>query len=108
MATTMKRSVGSASYKTPIQKVCITLGIIFVLIGVLGIIMPGFMGMHLSMAHNLIHLVTGALALWVGYYDDASKAYTFSIAFGAIYAVLGIAGYVIGQPGYPGVGHMAA
>lgn len=108
MATTMKRSVGTISTRNPIQKVCITLGIIFVVMGVLGIIMPGFMGMHLSMAHNLVHLLTGALALWIGYYDDVSKAYTFSIAFGLIYGVLGIAGYVIGQPGYPGVGHMAA
>jgi hypothetical protein len=81
---------------------------VFILLGVLGIVMPGFIGMHLSMAHNLVHLITGALALWVGYSEDPGKSYTFSIAFGAIYGVLGLAGFLIGQPGYPGVGHMAA
>jgi hypothetical protein len=70
--------------------------------------MPGLLEMHLSMAHNLIHLMTGVLALAVGYADDSKKAYHFAVAFGLVYGLLGLAGFVMGQPGYPGVGHMAA
>jgi hypothetical protein len=94
--------------RTSIQKVCIGMGVGFILIGLLGIILPGMMGMHLSMAHNLIHLISGALALWVGYSDFSRRAYNFCIGFGAAYGLLGVLGFLLGQPGYPGVGHMAA
>lgn len=70
--------------------------------------MPGFMGMHLSMSHNLVHVASGALALWCGYGEDSRRAYNFAMAFGTIYGLLGLAGFIVGQPGYPGVGHMEA
>ncbi len=114
MATVMNthhgRTTGRPAFATrsSIQKVCIVLGVGFVLVGIAGIIMPGLMAMHLSMAHNLIHLATGALALSVGYSDSSRKAYTFAVAFGVVYGLLGVLGFIIGQPGYPGVGHMEA
>ncbi|MES2527279.1 MAG: DUF4383 domain-containing protein [Bdellovibrionota bacterium] len=113
MATTMKstghrHTRAAFATRSSIQKACIVLGAGFVLVGLAGIIMPGLMSMHLSWAHNLIHLVSGALALSFGYADDSRKAYTFAVAFGVVYGLLGVAGFVIGQPGYPGVGHMAA
>jgi uncharacterized membrane protein HdeD (DUF308 family) len=94
--------------RSSIQKACIVLGAAFVLVGLAGIFMPGLMAMHLSMAHNLIHLVSGAMALAFGYADDSRRAYTFAVAFGVVYGLLGILGFVVGQPGYPGVGHMEA
>lgn len=111
MATVMNQSHHRREYMTTRsapQKVCIAMGIFFILAGLAGIVMPGLMGMHLSMPHNLIHLVSGALALWCGYADESRKAYNFSIGFGSIYGLLGIAGFILGQPGYPGVGHMEA
>lgn len=114
MATVMNshqgRHAGRPAFATrsSIQKVCIVMGAAFVLVGFAGILMPGLMAMHLSMAHNLIHLVTGAVALAVGYSDSSRKAYTFAVAFGVVYGLLGVLGFIVGQPGYPGVGHMAA
>jgi hypothetical protein len=90
------------------QKVCIGMGIAFVLAGLGGIVMPGLMGLHLSLSHNMIHLASGALSLWSGYSDDPKKSYNFCIGFGVVYGLLGLAGFVFGQPGYPGVGHMEA
>ena len=97
-----------ASTKTMTQKVCIGLGFVFVVTGLAGILMPGLMGMHLSLSHNFIHLVSGALALWSGYSDNSRKAYNFCIGFGTFYGILGVAGFAFGEPGYPGVGHMEA
>lgn len=94
--------------RTVTQNVCVGMGIAFLVLGLAGLIMPGFLGMHLSMAHNLIHLTSGALALWSGYADETRKAYTFSIVFGSLYGLLGLAGFLIGEPGYPGVGNMEA
>lgn len=109
MATIMKHpGHHMISHRSPVQKVCITIGVIFCVTGVMGIIMPGFMGFHLSMAHNLIHLASGALALWCGYAENAKRAYNFCLGFGAVYGLLGIVGFIAGEPGYPSVGHMEA
>jgi len=110
MATVMNshHSHHLTSPRTMTQKVCIGLGIAFVLAGLGGLVMPGMLGMHLSLLHNLIHLASGALALICGYSDDPKKAYNFSVGFGIVYGILGLAGFVFGEPGYPGVGHMEA
>jgi hypothetical protein len=108
MATTMNRPSHLLSARTMTQKVCIAVGVFFIVAGLGGIVMPGMLGMHLSLLHNIVHLASGALALWCGYSDDAKKAYTFCAAFGTVYGLLGLAGFFFGKPGYPGVGHMEA
>lgn len=89
------------------QKVCISLGVAFIIIGFVGVLMPGLLGMHLSMVHNLVHIVSGAVALWAGY-ANTNRAIGFCLWGGAVYGFLGIAGFVLGEPGYPGVGNMEA
>ncbi len=110
MATVMNRphSRHVTTPRTFLQKVCIGLGIFFIVAGLGGIVMPGMLGMHLSLAHNIIHLASGGLALASGYADDSRKAYNFSLGFGVIYGLLGLGGFIFGEPGYPGVGHMEA
>ena len=93
--------------RTPPQKVAVTMGIAFSALGLFGIIVPGFMNMHLSLSHNLIHLISGALALWCGY-TNQNRAYNFCLGFGAVYGLLGILGFLVGEPGYPSVGHLEA
>jgi len=76
------------------------LGIIFLVIGLLGFAAPGMMGMHLSAAHNLVHLVSGALALWFGTKGTYDAARSFCIIFGIIYGLLGVVGFVAGGADY--------
>jgi hypothetical protein len=38
------------------------LGVGFLLVGVIGFLAPDLLGMHLSLIHNIIHLISGALA----------------------------------------------
>lgn len=80
------------------------LGIGFILAGLLGIIMPGILGLHTSMAHNLVHLVSGALALYLGLKGTYSAARTFDLAFGAVYLLLGVCGFLIGSTQTPSAG----
>jgi hypothetical protein len=54
------------------------------------------MGMHLTLAHNLVHLVSGALALYFGLKGTPIAASAFCIWFGAIYGLLGLVGFMIG------------
>lgn len=79
------------------------LGVGFLLVGILGFVAPGAVGMHLSPAHNVVHLVTGAVSLFLGLKGSLSAAKTFCIVFGAVYLLLGVAGFVAGGEGEPGV-----
>src|SRR5438445_1591394 len=75
-------------------------GALLVVVGLLGFIAPGFMGMHLSAAHNVVLLLSGALAIYFGLMATSSAARTFCIVFGALYGVLGLVGFVSGGQNY--------
>lgn len=89
------------------QKVAITLGLCFLVLGLVGVMIPGLLGMHLSVAHNLVHILSGMVAIWCGF-ANSNRAYYFCLSFGAVYGFLGIAGFLLGEPGYPAFGHMEA
>jgi len=76
------------------------LGILFLIAGLLGFAAPGMMGMHLSAAHNVIHLVSGALALYFGSRGTYDAARTFCIVFGIVYGLLGLMGFLAGGADY--------
>ncbi|MGH9855929.1 MAG: DUF4383 domain-containing protein, partial [Blastocatellia bacterium] len=71
------------------KTICKVLGTIFLVVGLLGFIAPNLMGMHLSAAHNVIHLVSGAVALYLGYAGTLNAARLFCLGFGAVYLLLG-------------------
>jgi hypothetical protein len=79
--------------------VCKLLGIVFVIVGAAGFVAPGLLGTHLSLAHNVVHIVSGLIALYFGFAGSASAARGFCLVFGAVYLLLGIAGFVMGHPG---------
>ena len=79
------------------KTVATILGVAFILVGLLGFVAPGMMGMHLTTVHNLVHLISGAISLYLGLRGTLSAARTFCIAFGAVYALLGFAGYLLGS-----------
>ena len=75
------------------------IGTLFVVIGIAGFVSPGLGGTHLSPAHNAIHLVSGALALWFGLKGTMTSARTFSWVFAVVYGLLGVAGMIFGHSG---------
>lgn len=77
------------------------LGIAFILVGVVGFIKPDFLGTHLSLAHNLVHIISGAIALYFGLAGSLSAARLFCIVFGIVYLLLGVCGFLLGGPGTP-------
>src|SRR5262252_3203969 len=81
------------------KTVCKILGVIFVLVGVAGFVKMDLLGAHLNPAHNLVHIVSGAIALYFGFAGSASAARGFCLVFGAVYLLLGIVGFVMGHPG---------
>ena len=94
--------------RTSLQNVCIGMGHFFLAIGFIGMIVPGFLGLHLSMANNMVHIVSGALALWCGYSHNDHRSFNYCAALGSLYMILALAGFIIGEPGYPSVGFTRA
>ena len=81
------------------KQIATILGGILIVAGLVGFAAPGFMGMHLSPVHNLIHLVSGALALCFGLAGSLSAAKTFCTFFGLVYGLLGVLGFILAGPG---------
>ncbi len=75
------------------------MGVVFILVGIIGFLAPGLLGMHLSLAHNLVHLISGALALYFGFKGTLAAARLFCIVFGVVYGLLGVAGFLLGHSG---------
>jgi hypothetical protein len=78
------------------KTICKILGVVFILVGIVGFLAPGLLGMHLSTTHNLVHIISGALALYFGFAGSLSGARLFCIVFGVVYALLGVAGFLFG------------
>lgn len=79
------------------KTMCMVLGVILILVGIFGFAAHGMMGMHLSPLHNVIHLVSGALALYFGWQGSPEGTRAFCLVFGLIYGLLGLAGFLFGS-----------
>lgn len=86
------------------NRIATILGAGFLLVGVLGFVAPDALGMHLSAVHSIVHLLTGAVSLWLGLKGSPAAARNFCIAFGAVYLLLGVAGFLFGATADPSSG----
>ena len=78
------------------KTVCKILGVVFLLVGLCGFIAPTLLGAHLTPIHNVIHIVSGAIALYFGFAGTLAGAKTFCLVFGVVYLALGILGLALG------------
>jgi hypothetical protein len=90
------------------KTICKILGVVFLLVGLIGFAKPDLMGTHLSLLHNLVHIASGAIALYLGFAGTLSAARMFCIIFGLVYLLLGVLGFVLGAPGTPSMASMAS
>ena len=87
------------------KTVCKLLGIVLLIVGLLGfthILDP--LGAHVGPAHathNLVHIVSGVLALYFGFAGSLSGAKGFCIVFGLVFLLLGVLGLVKGTIDIP-------
>jgi len=80
-----------------LKTVLVIMGAAFILIGLVGFVSNNFAGTHLTLLHNLIHLVSGAASLYFGLKASRPAAKIFALAFGAMYMALAVAGYSFGM-----------
>src|SRR5262245_5452712 len=75
------------------HKLCKVLGFALLLAGVAGFVSPHLLGMHLTLVHNVVHILSGALALYFGFANPGG-ARGFVLGFGSIYGLLAVLGFV--------------
>jgi GTP cyclohydrolase III len=80
------------------QKTILTiLGVVFLAIGVLGFVSDPLLGIfEVDTLHNIIHILSGALAL-VAVSMGANAMNTFSRIFGVVYGIVAVLGFVSGD-----------
>ena len=79
------------------KTVCKVLGVVFLLVGCAGFAAPTLLGAHLTPPHNVVHIVSGVIALYFGFAGSLSGAKAFSLVFGLVYLALGIVGLAYGS-----------
>ncbi len=79
------------------KTVCKILGVVFLLVGVAGFAAPTLLGAHLTPPHNVVHIVSGVIALYFGFAGSLSGARGFCLIFGIVYLALGLLGMVMGD-----------
>lgn len=80
---------------------------IFLILGLVGFATPNLMGFHLTLIHNFIHIVTGLIALYLGFAGSYDGAKTFCLIFGVVYLLIAVIGFmapgtlasILGHPG---------
>jgi hypothetical protein len=78
------------------KTICKILGVVFLLVGVVGFASPHLLGAHLSPAHNVVHILSGVVALYFGFAGSISGAKAFCLVFGVVYLALGVIGLALG------------
>jgi hypothetical protein len=78
------------------KTVCKLLGLVLLIAGICGFFAPTLLGAHLNMAHNMVHIVSGAIALYFGFAGSAGAARGFCLLFGLLYLLLGVCGWFLG------------
>jgi len=86
-----------------LKTAAIVFGVVFLAVGVLGFI-PGIttadqmlLGIfHVNGLHNIVHLLTGAVALWAGMASAHASKLFFQV-FGIVYALVALLGFIVGD-----------
>lgn len=85
-----------------LKRIAIAFGVVFLLVGFLGFV-PGItrdehlLGIfHVNPAHNVVHLLTGVVAIACGLTSAYASQLFFRI-FGVIYALVAILGFIMGD-----------
>src|SRR5687767_8810715 len=85
-----------------LKRIAVAFGLVFLLVGILGFV-PGvtrdghLLGIfHVNPAHNVVHLLTGAVAIMCGMASAHASQLFFRI-FGLIYGLVAVLGFFAGD-----------
>lgn len=79
------------------KTIVMVLGVVFVIVGVLGFFQDPVLGIfEVDMVHNIVHLLSGVVALLMASMGEAS-AKTYAKVFGLVYLLVTVLGFIMGE-----------
>lgn len=85
-----------------VKSAAVLFGVVFLLVGILGFV-PAvtkdqmLLGIfHVNAAHNVVHLLSGAIALFAGM-TSAGAARVYFRIFGVVYGLVAVMGFMMGD-----------
>jgi hypothetical protein len=85
-----------------LKKIALVFGIVFIAVGLLGFVPAAapdghLLGLfHINPLHNVVHIASGAVALWAAMSTERNAKLYFQI-FGVVYALVAVLGFVYGD-----------
>ncbi len=81
------------------KNAALLLGAVLTVVGILGFVLPSpLLGLfEVDMNHNIVHIVSGVIGLWCAM-SGPSASKTFLLAFGVVYALVAVLGFVTASP----------
>ena len=74
--------------------ICKVMGVVFVIVAIWGFVAGDqVLIFHVNTAHNIVHLLSGLLALACGFAGEG-PARGFSLIFGAVYGLVAVLGFM--------------
>jgi hypothetical protein len=70
------------------------IGVLYVVLGAAGFVL----GDNANLYHNLLHLATGVIGVYVGFFGSTASTRQYCLALGAGYLALGSLGFALGDP----------
>lgn len=96
---------GVATDRGLAKTVATIMGVVFILAGLVGFISNDLLGFHLTFFHNAaVHIVSGLVSLYFGLKGTLAGARLFCLIFGAVYALIGVFGFLLGSTQAPSAG----
>jgi hypothetical protein len=82
-----------------------SVAIFLMILGLCGILSPGFAGLHMSSLYSIIISLSGVVIFFFSYKNDAKNAFRACLFFGLFFALHSVAGFILGKEGVPSLGH---
>ncbi|MBA3429909.1 MAG: DUF4383 domain-containing protein [Actinobacteria bacterium] len=79
-----------AGNRTPGQMFALVFGVVYVLVGVVGLFVDTVVIFDVNLLHSIVHIITGAA--WVFASRDPAMAKTVNTAIGVVYLLLALLG----------------
>jgi hypothetical protein len=85
-----------------LKKIALVFGVVFIAVGLLGFVPAAapdghLLGLfHINPLHNVVHIASGAVALWAAMSSERNAKLYFQI-FGVVYALVAVLGFVYGD-----------
>jgi hypothetical protein len=83
----------------PVNTVTVDIGMVMILLSVLGLFIPNFLGLNLSAMHCWVLAASGCMAVWSGLLIERKMAMKINFAVGIFFALNAIMGWAVGNPG---------